>query len=225
MKGELAMEQSLKIGDRFPQLIAHTTLGKKALPDDYKGRWFILFSHPGDFTPVCTTEFISFEQWSGKFRQLNTELIGLSIDQVFSHLKWIEWIKEKTGVHITFPIIADPLGEIAKQLGMISPKKGTRTVRGVFIVDGRGVIRQILYYPQEIGRNVSEIWRSVYALQTATAYKISTPENWPNNPFLGSHVIIPPADTVEKINNRYKQQKEGKIQCLDWWFCYRAVEQ
>ncbi|MCZ0756090.1 peroxiredoxin [Anoxybacillus sp. J5B_2022] len=215
--------KSLKIGDRFPEVTVHTTLGAKTLPTDYRGRWFILFSHPSDFTPVCTTEFIAFEQWKDSFRKLNTELIGLSVDQVFSHLKWIEWIKEKTGVEITFPVIADPLGKLARTLGMIDPDKGTRPVRGVFVVDENGVIKQMLYYPQEVGRNIGEIWRSVHALQTAHLYGVATPENWPNNHLIGSHVIVPPADTVAKIKERYEQQKQGHVQCLDWWFCYKKL--
>jgi peroxiredoxin 2/4 len=219
-KGDL---KPLTIGEPFPEVTVHTTLGQKTIPVDYKGRWFILFSHPGDFTPVCTTEFIAFEQWKDSFHKMNTDLIGLSIDQVFSHIKWIEWIKEKTGVQITFPIIADPLGELAKMLGMIHPYKGTRTVRGVFIIDDKGIIRQMLYYPQEVGRNIAEIWRSVHALQTASLYHVATPENWPNNSFIGSNVILPPADTIDKAKKRYEQQKQGQIQCLDWWFCYKKL--
>ncbi|MFZ5974674.1 MAG: peroxiredoxin [Bacillota bacterium] len=215
--------KKLTIGDRFPQVTVHTTLGQKTLPDDYSGKWFILFSHPGDFTPVCTTEFVSFEQWKAHFQKMNTELIGLSVDQVYAHLKWIEWIKDNTGVDITFPIIADPLGGFADKLGMIHPHKGTRPVRGVFVVDDKSIIRQILYYPQEIGRNISEIWRSVNALQTATMYNVATPENWPKNNMVGSDVIIPPANTVKEKNERYEQQKRGEMQCLDWWFCYKPL--
>lgn len=215
--------EMLMIGDRFPQVTVHTTLGKRTLPDDYSGKWFILFSHPGDFTPVCTTEFISFEQWKDHFQKMNTELIGLSVDQVYAHLKWIEWIKDNTGIEITFPVIADPLGELAGKLGMIDTQKGTRPVRGVFVVDDKGNIRQILYYPQEIGRNISELWRSVNALQTATKYHVATPENWPKNSMIGSDVIIPPASTEEEISVRKEQQQRGEIQCLDWWFCYKPL--
>jgi len=122
------------LGDKFPKMTVQTTHGMKVLPDDMKGKWFVLFSHPADFTPVCTTEFVAFQQRYEKFRELNTELIGLSIDQVFSHIKWEEWIKEKMGVEIQFPIIADT-GAVAEKLGLIHPGKGSNTVRAVFIVD------------------------------------------------------------------------------------------
>jgi peroxiredoxin (alkyl hydroperoxide reductase subunit C) len=211
------------IGDYFPKVSVHTTLGPRMLPEDYSGKWLVLFSHPGDFTPVCTTEFIAFEQWKEHFDKINTELIGLSVDQVYSHLKWIEWIKDRIGIEITFPVIADPLGELAALLGMIRPNKSTRPVRGVFVLDDKGIIRQILYYPQEIGRNISEIWRSVNALQTASKHNVATPENWPQNNIIGSDVIIPPASSVNDIYQRYVQQKEGQIQCFDWWFCHKPL--
>jgi len=156
------------IGERFPQVEVKTTHGKKTLPDDYAGKWFVLFSHPGDFTPVCTTEFVAFQQRYDRFRELNCELIGLSIDQVFAHMKWTEWIKEKLGVEIQFPIIADDRGQVAEMLGMIHPGKGTNTVRAVFIVDANGIIRAMLYYPQEVGRNMEET-RTAIARQVELA--------------------------------------------------------
>lgn len=126
------------ISDRFPTMTVVTTVGTITLPDDYAGRWFVLFSHPADFTPVCTTEFVAFEKMKPQFNEMNTELIGLSVEQVFSHMKWIEWIREKLRVNISFPIIADELGYVAKQLGMIHPTKGTRTVRSVYVLTTRG---------------------------------------------------------------------------------------
>lgn len=222
MRGEF--EQESMLGERFPEITVETTQGKMTLPDDYERKWFVLFSHPGDFTPVCTTEFIGFQQYAEDFQKMNTELIGLSIDQVFSHLKWIEWIQENTGVNITFPIIADPLGTLAKKLGMLHPDRGTRTVRAVFVVDDKGKIRMVLYYPQEVGRNIQEIWRAVHALQTASLFKVATPENWPNNPLIGSDVIVPPANNIQKIQKRLEQQKKGEIECLDWWFCYKSLK-
>jgi peroxiredoxin (alkyl hydroperoxide reductase subunit C) len=146
------------LGDPFPEMRVHTTHGPKNIPGDYKGKWFMLFSHPADFTPVCTTEFVSFAKRFEDFQKLDCELIGLSADQVFSHIKWVEWIKDNLDVEIPFPIIADN-GDIAKKLGMIHPGKGTNTVRAVFLVDPEGIVRLILYYPQEIGRNVDEILR------------------------------------------------------------------
>jgi len=169
------------IGEKFPQLEVRTTKGTLKLPDDYKGRWFILFSHPADFTPVCTTEFVAFQKRYEEFQKLQCDLIGLSIDQVFAHLKWEEWIKENIGVEIRFPIIADNTGEISARLGMRHKQAGgTQTVRAVFIVDPQGIIRAILYYPMELGRNMDEILRMVKGLQIADkGYAI--PANWPNN--------------------------------------------
>jgi len=211
------------IGEKFPEMQVKTTHGEKKLPDEYAGKWFVLFSHPADFTPVCTTEFVAFQNRKNKFEELNCELIGLSIDQVFSHIKWVEWIKEKTGVEITFPIIADDMGQMARQLGMIHPKKGTNTVRAVFIVDDKGIIRLILYYPQEVGRNIDEIIRAVNALQTSDKYGVATPANWPENELVHNHVIIPPATTEEEAQERLKKAASGEIECFDWWFCHKSL--
>lgn len=211
------------LGEKFPSMEVVTTHGVKKLPDDYAGKWFVLFSHPGDFTPVCTTEFVSFSKKADEFKKLNTELIGLSVDQVFSHIKWIEWIKDKTDVEVPFPVIADELGRTASALGMIHPSKGTNTVRAVFIVDDKGVVRLIMYYPQEVGRNVDEILRSVKALQTADKNKVAVPENWPNNPLIGDKVIIPPVATEKLAKERLEQAQNGEIECFDWWFCYKKL--
>lgn len=186
------MKRMALLGEKFPSMEVKTTHGMKKLPEDYAGKWFILFSHPGDFTPVCTTEFISFSKRAGEFKELNTELIGLSVDQVFAHMKWVEWIKEKTGVEVPFPVIADELGRVSNELGMIHPAKGTNTVRAVFIVDDKGIIRLIMYYPQEVGRNINEILRALKALQTTDNFKVAAPENWPNNEMSGDKVIVPP---------------------------------
>lgn len=211
------------LGEKFPSMEVVTTHGVKKLPDDYAGKWVVLFSHPGDFTPVCTTEFVSFSKKADEFKKLNTELIGLSVDQVFSHIKWIEWIKDKTDVEVPFPVIADELGRTASALGMIHPSKGTNTVRAVFIVDDKGVVRLIMYYPQEVGRNVDEVLRSVKALQTADKNKVAVPENWPNNPLIGDKVIIPPVATEKLAKERLEQAQNGEIECFDWWFCYKKL--
>jgi len=211
------------LGEKFPELTVKTTHGVKKLPDDYKGKWFVLFSHPADFTPVCTTEFMAFQEKKDEFDKLNCELIGLSVDQVFSHIKWVEWIKENRGVEITFPIIADDMGEVAKRLGMIHPNKGTNTVRAVFIVDDKGIVRLILYYPQEVGRNIDEILRAVKALQTSDKHGVATPANWPENPVLKDRVIIPPATSVEEKQERIEKAEKGEIECFDWWFCHKSL--
>ncbi len=211
------------IGERFPSIDVQTTKGRMRIPDDFKGKWLVLFSHPADFTPVCTTEFFAFQKRYGEFRKLNCELVGLSIDQVFSHIKWVEWIKERLGVEIEFPIIADDTGEIARRLGMIHPAKGTNTVRAVFVIDPEGVVRAILYYPQELGRNIDEILRMVRGLQVSDEKGVALPANWPNNELIGDKVIVPPATDEKEARGRLEAAKRGEIECYDWWFCYKKV--
>ncbi len=209
------------IGDKFPDLTVQTTHGKKNLPGDYKGKYFVLFSHPADFTPVCTTEFYSFAKRYDEFQKLNCDLIGLSIDQVFSHIKWGEWIEENLGQEIQFPIIADH-GLVAKTLGMVHPGKGASTVRAVFVVDTEGIIRIILFYPQEIGRNMDEILRIVKVLQISDEHKVAIPANWPNSELVGDHVIIPPATDVETAKKR--KEKSTEYECYDWWLCHKPLK-
>ncbi|MEM2074382.1 MAG: peroxiredoxin [Nitrososphaeria archaeon] len=210
------------LGENFPEMKVQTTHGVMELPKTFSGKWFVLFSHPADFTPVCTTEFVAFQKRYDKFRALNCELIGLSVDQVFSHIKWEEWIKEKLGVQIEFPIIADT-GEVAKRLGLIHPGKGTNTVRAVFVVDPESKIRVILYYPQELGRNMDEILRIVEAIQLSDRYNVAMPANWPNNELIGDKVIIPPPKDVKTAKERLERAKSGEFECFDWWLCYKKL--
>ena len=205
------------LGDDFPQLEVATTHGTLNLPGDLKGSWFVLFSHPADFTPVCTTEFVAFQKLVPEFDKLGVKLIGLSIDQVQSHLKWIEWIKEKLGVEITFPVIAAN-DSIANQIGLLHPGKGTNTVRAVFIVDPNGKVRLVLYYPQEIGRNMEEIVRAVKALQTSDKNKVALPADWPNNGLIKDRAIVPPPPTEAEAKKRLKEY-DG----YDFWFCHKAL--
>ncbi|MBN2620517.1 peroxiredoxin [candidate division WOR-3 bacterium] len=208
------------LGDAFPEMTVQTTRGIMELPKALSGKWFVLFSHPADFTPVCTTEFVAFQKRYDKFKALNCELIGLSVDQVFAHMKWEEWIKEKLNVEIQFPIIADT-GKVARTLGLIHPGKGTNTVRAVFVVDTNAKIRIILYYPQELGRNMDEILRVVEAMQIADKEKVAMPANWPNNEIVGDHVIIPPATNVKAAEERLAKAKAGEFECYDWWLCHK----
>jgi peroxiredoxin (alkyl hydroperoxide reductase subunit C) len=212
------------LGEDFPKIKVQTTHGEIELPDYYRGKWFVLFSHPADFTPVCTTEFAAFQKRYEKFKKLNCELIGLSIDQVFSHIKWVEWIKEKLGTEIQFPIIADDTGKVAEMLGLIHPEKGTNTVRAVFVVDDKGKIRVIIYYPQELGRNIDEILRAVEAIQVSDKYGVAMPANWPNNEIVGDNVIIPPAKDEKTAKQRLEMAKKGEIECFDWWFCHKKIK-
>lgn len=211
------------LGDSFPKMTVQTTRGMIDLPSHYKGKWFVLFSHPADFTPVCTTEFIAFQQRYDKFKALNCELIGLSVDQVFAHIKWEEWIKENMDIEIEFPIIADT-GKVAETLGIIHPGKGTNTVRAVFIVDADAKLRIMLYYPQELGRNMDEILRVVDAMQISDKNKVAMPANWPNNEILEDHVIIPPATDINTAKERIKKANNGAFECYDWWFCHKKLK-
>ncbi len=206
------------LGEKFPEIEVQTTHGKMKLPHAFKGKWFILFSHPADFTPVCTTEFVAFQKRYDEFKKLNTELIGLSIDQVFSHIKWVEWIKDNLNIEIKFPVIADDTGRVSGILGLIHPGKGTNTVRAVFIVDPQATIRAILYYPQELGRNMDEILRMVKGLQISDKEGVAIPANWPNNELIGDEVIIPPATDEETAKERMKQYT-----CFDWWLCHKKL--
>jgi peroxiredoxin (alkyl hydroperoxide reductase subunit C) len=207
------------IGDKFPELTVQTTHGVLKLPEAYKGKWFILFSHPADFTPVCTTEFYAFQQRYPEFRQLNTELVGLSVDQVFSHIKWIDWIRENMDTEIEFPVIADT-GAVANILGLIHAGAGSNTVRAVFFVDPQSTIRAILYYPAELGRNFDEILRMIKGFQVADAEKVAIPANWPNNELIGNRVIVPPASDVETAKKRLEE-----YECYDWWLCHKSLEE
>lgn len=205
------------LGDKFPEFEVQTTHGKIRLPDNFSGKWFVLFSHPADFTPVCTTEFVAFQKRYNKFKELNCELIGLSVDQVFSHIKWTEWIKENLDAEIEFPIIADT-GGVAETLGLIHPGKGTNTVRAVFIVDPKATIRTILYYPQELGRNMDEILRIIKGFQVSDKNNVAIPANWPDNEIIGDEVIIPPA-----TDERTAKERMEKYDCFDWWLCHRKL--
>ncbi|ABL65978.1 peroxiredoxin [Chlorobium phaeobacteroides] len=206
------------LGDEFPEMKVQTTHGPMNIPGDLKGSWFVLFSHPADYTPVCTTEFLAFQERVADFDKLGCQLVGMSVDQVFSHIKWVEWIKDNLDTEITFPIVAAN-DRIAMQLGMLHPGKGSNTVRAVFVGDPDGKVRLILYYPQEIGRNIDEIVRAVKALQVSDKHKVAIPANWPINSLLKDRVIIPPANNIEDAKKRPSQ-----YDCYDWWFCHKPLE-
>lgn len=206
------------LGDTFPELEVKTTHGPMKIPGDLKGSWFVLFSHPADYTPVCTTEFVAFQKRFEEFEKLNCKLIGMSVDQVFSHIKWGEWINEQLNVEIKFPIIAAN-DAIAMKLGMLHPNKGTNTVRAVFVGDPTGKIRLILYYPQELGRNMDEILRAVKGLQVSDKEGVALPAGWPNNELIQDRVIVPPP-TDEKTAKERKKQYDN----YDWWFCHRPLK-
>ncbi|MGD9017478.1 MAG: peroxiredoxin [Desulfobacterales bacterium] len=207
------------LGEHFPELSVQSTHGPMSIPGDFKGSWFVLFSHPADYTPVCTTEFVAFQKRMAEFDDLGCKLVGLSIDQVFSHIKWVEWIREKLDVEITYPIIAGN-DTIAGRLGMLHPAKGSNTVRAVFVGDPEGRVRLILYYPQEVGRNMDEILRAVKALQVSDANAVALPAGWPNNELIKDRVIVPPATDVNTAKERL-----GQFENFDWWFCHKPLDQ
>lgn len=208
------------LGDDFPELKVQTTHGKMNIPQDLKGKWFVLFSHPADFTPVCTTEFVAFQKRFDEFEKIGCQLIGMSVDQVFSHIKWVQWIKENLNVEIKFPIIAAN-DSIAQQLGMLHPEKGTNTVRAVFIVDPNSKVRLIMYYPQEIGRNIDEVVRAVKALQISDQQG-AVPAGWPNNELIKDRIIVPPAADEATARERVNDKN---LECYDWWFCHKPLQE
>ena len=206
------------IGEAFPQIDVVTTHGTLRLPDHFSGQWFMLFSHPGDFTPVCTTEFAAFAQNHQRFRDLGCELIGLSVDQVYSHIKWVEWINDNLDVRIEYPIIADSNGEIARLLGTVHPPTARNAIRGVYLVDPSNRIQAILYYPRGVGRNMEELLRIVKAANVSREHDVAMPVDWPNNKMLGDRVLLhPPKD------EKGAMERKGKDGCLDWWFCSKKV--
>lgn len=208
--------QSLpRLGSPAPSFEAVTTHGTLRL-EDFKGGWLILFSHPADFTPVCTTEFMAFAEIHEELRGRNVELLGLSIDSVYSHIAWVRNIEEKTGVKINFPIIADLNKEVATAYGMLMPGESkTETSRCVFVIDPNGIVRAMIYYPLSTGRNMQEILRLLDALQASDNNGIATPANWKP----GDRVIVPPPVTQDMAEERVK---EG-LECRDWYFCLKEI--
>jgi peroxiredoxin (alkyl hydroperoxide reductase subunit C) len=203
------------LGQKAPDFEALTTQGTLRL-SDFKGTWLILFSHPADFTPVCTTEFIAFSKIYDELKKRNVELLGLSVDSVSSHIAWIRNCEQKMGVKIPFPIIADLNKEVAKKYGMIHAEQSkTETVRCVFVIDPESKIRAMLYYPLTTGRNMNEIVRLIDALQTTDKYKVATPANWK----LGDPVVIPSPTTAEQAEERLKEGYE----CKDWYLCMKKL--
>lgn len=205
-----------RLNERAPDFEAPTTHGVKKLAD-YQGKWLVLFSHPADFTPVCTTEFMAFAKAQDHFTQLNCELLGLSIDSHHSHVAWIRNIQEKFGVEIKFPIIADLSMTVAKAYGMIHPGAGdTSAVRATFIIDPNSILRAMVYYPMSNGRSIAEFLRLVKALQTSDTHKVATPEGWQP----GEKVIVPPPATAAEAQARVSQ---GEYECVDWYFCKKSL--
>lgn len=213
------------IGDDAPAFKALTTQGNINFPSDYKGKWVILFSHPADFTPVCTSEFMTFQRMLPEFRALNTEVVGLSIDSINAHIAWLRTIKEKIKYNgmenqeIEFPLIADVKMEVANMYGMVQPNASTTAaVRAVFIIDPNAKVRAVLYYPLSNGRNFQEIKRLLMALQTTDAFGVATPADWQ----VGNDVIIPPPNSCAGAKARVQTQSPD-VKCYDWFMCFKKL--
>lgn len=205
-----------RINEPAPDFNAVTTHGQKKLTD-YKGRWLLLFSHPADFTPVCTTEFIGFTQRFEEFQKRNTDILGVSIDSIFSHLAWVQNIKEKLGVSVPFPIVADLDMKVASAYGMVHPgASDTATVRSVFVIDDKGMIRALIYYPMNAGRNIDEIIRLLDALQTADKHGVACPANW--RP--GDNVVVPAPKTMADVE---KRMADASLDRKDWYLSLKKL--
>jgi len=214
-----------RIGDKAPSFKAVTTQGEINFPEQYEGSWVILFSHPADFTPVCTSEFMTFASMEEKFNQANCKLVGLSVDGLYSHIAWLRTIKEKIefkgmkNIEVKFPLIEDITMEISKKYGMIQPgESSTKAVRAVFFIDPKGIIRTIIYYPLSLGRNFEELYRVLIALKTADEFGIATPADWQP----GDDVIVPPAGSCNTAKDRVEGKEEG-VECKDWFFCTKKI--
>lgn len=211
------------IGEPAPPFKAQTTKGPVNFPFDYAGKWVIFFSHPGDFEPVCTTEFIAFQQMQQEFKDLNAELLGLSVDSVASHLGWLDSIynikfEDIENISINFPIVADPTMEVSRRYGMVHRgETETKTIRALFIIDPDSKVRTILYYANTNGRNLEEVKRVLIALQTTDAYNVLTPVNWES----GDDVILRQPKTTNQLLRRYGQEQTNpNIYCLTWYLCF-----
>ena len=214
-----------RIGDPAPEFTAVTTQGEINFPADYKGSWAILFSHPADFTPVCTSEFMTFATMEKKFNDANCKLIGLSVDGLYSHIAWLRTIKEKIDykgmkdVEVNFPLIEDIKMDVSRKYGMIQPNEDTtKAVRAVFYVDPQGIIRTVIYYPLSVGRNFDELYRVLIALQTADAFNVALPADW--RP--GDDVIVPTAGSCGTAKERMESKD---VECKDWFFCLKKLDE
>lgn len=215
-----------RIGDKAPEFKAQTTQGPIHFPNNYLGNWVILFSHPADFTPVCTSEFMTFAAWEKRLAEANCKLVGLSVDAISSHVAWLRTIQEKIefngmkNMEVKFPLIDDISMNVAKKYGMIMPGESTtKAVRAVYFIDPKGIIRAIIYYPLSLGRNFEEIYRVVLALQTADEFSVATPADWQP----GDDVIVPTGGTCSAAKERMENTPEG-MKCCDWFFCLKKLD-
>ena len=220
------MEQATRlplIGERAPSFKAESTQGPISFPDDFKGKWVVFFSHPADFTPVCTTELMTFASMQPEFESLNCKLLGLSIDSTYSHIAWLRTIRERIeyknmkGVEVTFPVISDLTMDVSRAFGMLQPSASTtQAVRAVFIIDPEATVRAILYYPLSNGRNMAEVKRLLMAMQLSDQHKVATPANWQP----GDDVIVPPPGSCGVAKERMEKPGED-VHCLDWFMCLK----
>ncbi len=227
MENTAAVNRVPLIGDKAPSFVADTTQGTIRFPEDYKGKWVILFSHPADFTPVCTTEFMTFACMEKEFEELNCKLIGLSIDSHYSHIAWLRTIKEKIAykgmknVEVRFPVIADIKMDVANKYGMVQPQASDiSAVRAVFFIDPNAVVRAVIFYPSSTGRNFQEIKRALISMQTADLHKVATPADWQP----GDDVIVPPPGSCGTAKDRVDNASKEGLKCLDWFMCLKPLK-
>ena len=214
-----------RIGDKAPEFKAVTTQGPINFPADFAGSWVIFFSHPADFTPVCTSEFMTFATMEKRFEEAGCKLVGLSVDGLYSHIAWLRTIKEKIeykgmkNVEVNFPLIEDITMEVAHKYGMLQPgESSTKAVRAVFFIDPKGIIRAIIYYPLSMGRNFEELYRALIAMKTADAFSVATPADWQP----GDDVIVPTAGSCGVAKQRMESKEE--MHCYDWFFCTKKLD-
>ncbi len=226
MEEEPVLAMPPRIGDKAPEFKAMSTQGEINFPFDYSNDWVIFFSHPADFTPVCTSELITFASMEKKFEQADCKLLGLSVDGLYSHIAWLRTIKEKIEfngmkeVEINFPMIEDISMEISKKYGMIQPgESDTRAVRSVFFIDPQSIIRAIIHYPFSLGRNFEELYRVLIALKTSDEFNVSIPANWQP----GDNVLVATANTCKTAQKRMEEHEE-ELECKDWFFCIKKLD-
>lgn len=207
------------LGEPLPRVRVETTHGHKTIPDDYKGRWLVIFSYPANFTGLTATELVALALSQEEFRKLNVEILGISVDTVFSHLEWVRWFKEKLGLELRFPLVADPTGAISKTLCLIHAQPILKPARATIIVDEDGIVRSVLYYPKYVGRSIRELLRILYALQVNKSTDKLIPAEWPDGILAGERALSHPAHRLDEMEYRLRSGK-----CIEWWLCLEELE-
>ncbi|MEM0340285.1 MAG: peroxiredoxin [Acidilobaceae archaeon] len=212
-------DRPLILGEPLPKVKIETTQGTKTLPEDYRGKWLVIFSYPANFTGLSATELAALALSYEEFRRLNTEVLGISVDTIFSHLEWMKWFEEKLNIRIEFPLIADPTGIVSRALCLIHAQPVLKPVRASIIVDEEGIVRSVLYYPKYVGRSVRELLRILYALQINKSTDKLIPAEWPEGVLVGEKLLTHPAHRAKEMKERLKSSN-----CIEWWMCFEEIE-